>query len=59
MEEDDKVTFKCPLLSSRDHTEKDVYIKLNPLPLLSTIVHIVVNPLSPPKCRHPLWMTSS
>ena len=32
-EDDDKMTFNCPLLSYRDHTEKDVHLQLNPLPL--------------------------
>ena len=43
LEDDDKITFKCPLLPSRDHTEKDVHLKRNPL--------------SPPGCGYPLWIT--
>ena len=31
-EDGDKMTFKCPLLSSRDHTEKDAHLQLNLLP---------------------------
>ena len=30
--DDDEMKFKCPLLSSRDQTEKDAHIYLNPLP---------------------------
>ena len=47
-EEDDKMTCKCPLLSSRDHTRKDVYLQLGLLPSLSTVVCIVASP-PPPK----------
>ena len=52
-EDDDKLTFKCPRLSYRDHTEKDVHFELNPLSL-STFVRIVANPLPPSRCGHPL-----
>ena len=56
-EDDDKMTFKCPLLSSRDHSEKDVHLQLNPLlPPLPTFVRIVANPLRLPRCRYPSWM---
>ena len=53
-EDDHKMTFICPLLLYRDHTEKDVHLQLNPLPPLSIFVHIVANPLPSPRCGHPL-----
>ena len=44
-EVEDKMTFEFPLLSLRDHIEKDVHLQLNhPLPLF-TFVHIGANPL--------------
>ena len=55
-EYDDKITFKCHLLSYRDYTEKSVRLQLSPppspYPLLSTLL---LTP-SPPRCRHPLRM---
>ena len=44
--DDDKMSFKCPLLSSRDHIEKDVHLQLSPL-RLSTVDRIVANPIPP------------
>ena len=42
-EDDDTMTLNCPLLSSRDHTEKDVHFQLRPLPPLFNFVCIVGN----------------
>ena len=41
-EDDDKVAFKCPLLSNRKCTDRDVY--LNKIPSPFPLFHIVANP---------------
>ena len=51
-----KITSKCPRLSSRDHNEKDVHLQLLPLPPTVTFARIVANPFPPPRCGHSLWM---
>ena len=40
-EANDEMTFKCPLLSYSDHTEKDIHLQLNLIslcPLLSSLL---------------------
>ena len=53
-EKGNKMTFKCPLLSYRDHIEKDVHLQLNPslpCPLLSAKLST-----PSPKVRTSFWM---
>ena len=45
--EDDIMTFKCPLLSNRHDTEKDVHIQLNPLPHCPLLSALLLTPSLP------------
>ena len=46
-EDDHKMTYKCPLLSCKDHTDKDVHLQQSPSLPLSTFIRIVASPPLP------------
>ena len=46
-EDDKKMAFKCSLLSSRDHTVKDVRFQLHPLPPCLLLSALLLTPSLP------------
>ena len=45
--DDDRRTFKCPLLSYKDHTERVVHLQLSPLPPLPLLSALFLAPSIP------------